>query len=46
MIRLKGILKSEKYEEFLEWMRGQTAPFDGVYLDDFTRWVLELPIVD
>lgn len=44
--RLKEILKPKAYKEFEEWMTGQTTSINGVYEDDFLRWVQKRQVVD
>lgn len=44
--RLKEILKGSYYDQFMEWMEGQTVSEEGIYEDDFIRWINKLPIID
>lgn len=41
MERLKKILKTKAYKDFLKFMVGQTCDVNGIYEDDFLRWVKE-----
>lgn len=44
--RIKEVLKEEYYEDLLKFMAGQTVSEDGIYEDDFLRWLKKLPVVD
>lgn len=44
--RIREILKEEQYKKFLKFMEGQTVSEEGVYEDDFMRFVLKLGVVD
>ena len=43
--RLKEILTPQSYKSLMKFMYGQTIPLDGIYDDDFMRWVLELYMI-
>lgn len=44
--RIKSILKAKSYKDFEKFMRGQTVDAEGVFEDDFIRWVKGLPVED
>lgn len=44
--RIKEVLKPKYYKDFNKFMEGQTVCVDGVYDDDFFRWLLKLEAVD
>lgn len=44
--RVRELLKTEQYNEFLKFMRGQTITAGGVFDNDFLRFVKRLPVVD
>ena len=44
--RIKSILNKESYKDFEKFMRGQTVDAEGVFEDDFIRWVKGLPVSD
>ena len=44
--RIKEILKPKEYKAFENFMRGQTVDEEGVFEDDFLRWVKRLPVDD
>jgi len=44
--RIEEILTNKAYKEFCKFMEGQTVSEEGVYEDDFMRFVLKLGIVD
>ena len=44
--RIKEILKPKVYKEFCKYMNGQTMDMEGIYDDDFLRFVKKLPVID
>lgn len=44
--RIKEILKPKYYKDFNKFMYGQTVCIDGIYENDFLRWIYKLPCVD
>ncbi len=44
--RIKEILKPKHYKKFCKFMIGQTMDMEGVYDDDFLRFVKELEVID
>lgn len=44
--RIREILKTKAYRDFLKFMEGQTVEENGVFDDDFLRFVKKYPVVD
>lgn len=44
--RIKQILKKKAYQEFEEFMKGQTTAMNDVYDDDFLKFVKEQEVTD
>jgi hypothetical protein len=44
--RVRELLKTEQYNEFLKFMKGQTVTGEGVFDNDFLRFVKKLPVID
>ena len=44
--RIKEVLSSKAYKDFMDFMYGQTVCSEGVYDDDFLRWIKRLPVTD
>lgn len=44
--RIKEILKPRAYRELMDFMEGQTIEFEGIFDDDFMRWVHKIPVID
>jgi len=44
--RIKEVLKPEAYKNFEKFMYGQTYVDEGVFEDDFIRWIKKLPVID
>jgi hypothetical protein len=43
---IEKILKPKEYKRFIKWMEGQTTDMNGVYEDDFIRFVKGLGVTD
>lgn len=43
---LKEVLTKKAYNELMDFMIGQTVCEDGIYEDDFLRWINKLGVVD
>ena len=43
---LKKELLPMQFDELMEWMRGQTCLKEGIFRDDYERWMKGLPVVD
>lgn len=51
IVRIREILDEDAYDDFNEFMKGQTIEFDKhgksvIFEDDFLRWIKKLPIID
>ena len=44
--RIREVLTKEAYEDFEDFITGQTVTMTGVYEDDFIRWINKLRVVD
>lgn len=44
--RLKEILKKKYYNDLMEFMVGQTIDEDGIYENDFMRWVNKMEVLE
>jgi len=37
---------NKEYRRFNKWMNGQTCAYNGVYIGDLSRFLLDLPVID
>ena len=44
--RIEEVLTKKAYKDFCKFMEGQTCGMEGVYEDDFLRWIKRLPVID
>jgi hypothetical protein len=44
--RIKEVLRTKYYKSFCKFMEGQTMDSEGIYEDDFIRWMQKLPVID
>ena len=44
--RIEELLKRTQYKNFCKFMEGQTVDANGVYEDDFLRFVKKQPVID
>ena len=44
--RIEQVLTKKAYKDFCKFMEGQTVSVEGVYEDDFLRWIQQLPVID
>ena len=44
--RIEQVLTKKAYKDFCKFMDGQTVSIEGVYEDDFLRWIQKLPVID
>jgi len=44
--QMKKVLKKKHYEEFCDWMNGQTIDEKGIYNDDLLRWLEGQGVID